>query len=333
MSTEAQAPTETTVDIMEDLDAFSSEFYGRNAETPPAANPEAEQDPAETTTEEVEADAQPSELTEEDEAQAEVELAKPKSKVQERIDELVRQREETKRDADAKIEAMRREFEDKLAALKPPEPVKPQTASSDAEPNPDALDAEGNPKYALGEFDPAYIRDLTRFTLNQERAVALQREAEERTVREQQAQATQLQESWMSKVEASKGKYPDLIEKATPMLQSFDNLPQNYAQYLTTVLQSMDHGPDVLYYLSNHPDEARTIVNSGAQKATLALGRIEAKFVEAEAQKQVAKPKVSSAPPPPPVSARGTGGAPPRVAPDTDDLNAFEREFFRGFRR
>ena len=90
----------------------------------------------------------------------------------------------------------------------------------------------------------------------------------------------------------------------------------------------MDHGPDVLYYLSNHPEEAHAIVNSGAQKATLALGRIEARFVEAEATKVLAKPKITKAPPPPTATARGTGGGGRSVSPDTDDLDAFASEFF-----
>ena len=92
----------------------------------------------------------------------------------------------------------------------------------------------------------------------------------------------------------------------------------------------MDKGPDVLYYLASNPEEARQIVNSGAQKATLALGRIEAKFLEVESKKSSAKPKVSKAPTPPPPNARarGANGAFISVQPDTDDLDAFEAAFF-----
>jgi len=91
----------------------------------------------------------------------------------------------------------------------------------------------------------------------------------------------------------------------------------------------MDKGPDVLYYLSNHPEEANSIVNSGAQKATLALGRIESRFLKSE--QDAPKPKLTKAPAPPPrgAQARGTNGAYIAVAPDTDDLDAFEQEFFK----
>jgi hypothetical protein len=318
--------------ITDDLDAFATEFFGGNKVTEPDAKPEPE-DAAQEQKAEVAAEVQSEELTDQDEAEAEAELAaaKPKSKVQERIDELVRQREEIKRESERQLQEVRREFEAKLAAIsKPAEVIKQETTN--AEPAPDALNPDGSPKYALGEFDPQYIRDLTRFTLESERAVVMQREAEQRKQAEQLTQAMALQQSWNQKVESAKEKYPDLIEKGQTLLGGFANLPQDYATYLSTVLQSMDHGPDVLYYLSSHPDEARTIVNSGAQKATLALGRIEAKFVQAEAEKVVAKPKVTQAPPPPRVGSRGTGGAAQTVAPDTDDLDAFAKVFFAGRR-
>lgn len=89
----------------------------------------------------------------------------------------------------------------------------------------------------------------------------------------------------------------------------------------------MEKGPEVLYYLSNHPEEAISIVNSGAQRATLALGRIESRFLQNE--QQAPKIKVTQAAPPPVARARGTNGAFIAVAPDTDDLEAFEKEFFK----
>ena len=321
---ETQTTTESSTIVTDDLDAFATELFGGASAADLDANQEVEQE--EVIAEEGDTDTQSDELTDQEVEAAEVELAKPKSKVQERIDELVRQREDAKREADAKIDAMRKEFEDKLAALKPPEP--PKTAPTGGEPDPDATNADGSPKYALGEFDPQYIRDLTKFTLETERAAVLERETQQKQIQAQQEAVQQLQQSWNTKVESAKEKYPDLIEKGQALLGGFANLPPAYSDYLTTVLQSMDHGTDVLYYLSNHPEEAHAIVNSGAQKATLALGRIEARFVEAEATKVLAKPKITKAPPPPSATARGTGGGGRSVTPDTDDLDAFASEFF-----
>ena len=322
---ETETTTETSATEDENLDAFSDDFFGQKSKdegkTKPEPN-EAAQDDGK-----VEADAQVEETPDPNEdPEAEFKEAPPKKKtVQDRIDELVRQREEVKRDADAKLDALRQEFEAFKNGAKKVDPPASQTA----EPTPDALKDNGEPKYPLGDFDPDYIRDLTRYTLAVEREKAdLVSEQQRRQTEVNQAQVT-LQTEWNTKLEVAKTEYPDLEEKGRDLLNGFNNLPIDYASYLSTVLMSMDKGPDVLYYLSNHPDEARQIVNSGAQKATLALGRIEAKFLDADAEKQLAKPKITKAPPPPTERARGTNGAFISVAPDTDDLDDFETEFFR----
>lgn len=322
---ETEVTTEAQIDLSDDLDAFEADFFGQKQPDTPPASEEAEQDEGnEAEVESTEAQNTEDDLDEEVEEQPKAEAPKKKT-VQDRIDELVRQREEAKRDADARIEALRKEFEEKLAAANP----KPTPEKKSSEPSPDDLAEDGTPKYALGEFDPQYIRDLTRHTLEQERIQAAERQRQE----DQQRQETQAREAlmteWNGRVETAKAEYPDFVEKSQNLLNGFNNLDQGYAGYLSTVIMSMDKGADVLYYLSNHPEEATKIVNSGAQKATLALGRIEARFIEAD--KPLAKPKVTKAPPPPPpqTRARGTNGAFISVAPDTDDLSAFEKEFFR----
>lgn len=328
----------------DDLDAFSTEFFGQNteeveAEAPTSADTDNQEEETEgNQPEDAEqgeesgesTESQDTEETEEDDDEGEPEAPQPKGKptVQERINELVRQREEAKREGQAALEALRKEFEEKLAAVTAPKAPEPK---EEGEPTPNDQNEDGTPKYELGEFDPQYIRDLTKYTLNQERKALEARAAEEA----QQAQAEQARvamvTSWNEKVEAATAAMPDFMEKGQALLAEFDSLDSGYAQYLSNLFMSMDKGPDVLYYLANNPDEARQIVNSGAQKATLALGRIEAKFIEDAARKTLAKPKQSKAPPPPPAQARsrGSNGAFISVAPDTDDLDAFQREFFK----
>lgn len=321
---ETQVTTEAQVVIQDDLDAFSADFFGQKAAEPAPASAEVEQEP-EQHAEEVHTEPQNTEVDPNENLEAEYKEAPPKKKtVQDRIDELVKQREDAKREGDARLEQVRKEFEEKLAALQPKQPQK-----KSSEPTPDDTKEDGTPKYALGEFDPQYIRDLTRHTLEVERSQAAQRAEQEDRVRQENQAREALTTNWNGRVEAAKVEYPDFQDKAQNLLNGFNDLDQNYAGYLSTVIMQMDKGPDVLYYLSNHPEEARTIVNSGAQRATLALGRIESRFLEADTQKQAAKPKITKAPPPPAVRARGTNGAFISVAPDTDDLNAFETEFFR----
>jgi hypothetical protein len=319
---ETEVTTEGQVDITDDLDAFSSDFYGQKPVESTPTKVEAEQDG------EVQAPEEGTETQtdEEDEAelQQEVKEAPKKKTVQDRINEVVRQREEQKRESDRQLAELRAEVQ----KLKIPE-VQPAAETTADEPRPDAVDKDGTPIYGLGEFDPQYIRDLTRFTLKQERAKvdAEVAETQRRTAMQQEQQA--LTTSWNTKLTEATKEYPDLVEKGTELLQNFNNLEQNYANYLSTLLMGMEKGPDVLYYLSNHPDEAATIVNSGAQKATLALGRLEARFTKVE--QETPKPRSSKAPTPPPrnAQARGTNGAFIQVESDTDDLDAFSAEFFK----
>lgn len=310
-----------TVETTDDLDAFATQLFGQEEITEEPTSPEvveeeAEQDPVED---------EP--VEEEDQEEEVVEEPKPAKKtVQERIDELVRQREEAKREGDAKVEQLRKEFEAKFAELqKPQEASKVEEAK---EPSPDDVDAEGNPKYSLGEFDPQYVRDLTVFTLNQEKA-RLQEAAKLEAEQAEQTKAQQeLTNSWNEKVVAVKETYPDFQEKGQELVNSLQGLDESYGLYLTNLLMSMDKGPDVLYYLATNPEETASIVNSGAQRATLALGRIEAKFLEPKQAPVTKRQSVAPTPPPPQARSRGANGAFISVPPDTDDLDAFTREFF-----
>ena len=316
-----EVTTETQFDNTDDLDTFSSSFFGQEEAKPQETKVEVEQDGVDETAEVDDTQTEESELEEEY-----VEPAPKKKTVQDRIDELVKQREDVKRDFEAQLQAQRREFEAKMAELQ--KQIEPPKAAT-GEPTPTDLAEDGTEKYPLGEFDPKYIKDLTKYTLETERAQADQKAQKEAFERQMQEQRTQLQTGWNSKLETAKQEYPDLIEKGQTLINRFNGLEPQYAQYLTDILMEMDHGPEVLYYLSSNQDEAIRIVNSGAKKATLALGRIEARFAEVAAQKLAAKPKVTKAPTPPAVRARGTNGAFVSVAPDTDDLDAFEQEFFQ----
>lgn len=318
---ETQVTTEASVEVIDDLDAFSTDFFGQNKVESEPASPEVEQEKPDDVKVENEAQTDEPEL---DDEVPEEETPKPRKTFQDRINELVKQREDEKRASEAKLAELEKKWEAQLAALNPQ-----ATKKETAEPSPLDQNADGTDKYPLGEFDPAYVKDLTRYTLEQERTQMKIKEEQERQQQEQERAQQTLVASWNEKLAPAKERYPDLQEKGQELIDGFTGLDPNYAQYLTNLLMSMDAGPDVLYYLANNRDEAVKIVNSGAQKATLALGRIEAKFIEAEQQKQAAKPRVSKAPAPAPVQARGTGGGQVSIEPDTDDLDAFTKEFFR----
>lgn len=314
--------TETFADTSDDLDLFSATFFGQKDTTAPA-NVE-DNDPGDSDAP-LNDDTQTGnpvhdEVNEEDFV-PEPEVKPKKTRFQERIDEVVGQRETEKRRAD--------ELQAKLDALtKQAETPKPTQAVVEDEPDPYSLNEDGTEKYPLGEFDPQYIRDLTRFSNEQWHAKNEARKAEELANAEVAKAQTELKNEWNNKLETVQERYPDFREKGQNLIDTFSGISQAYGEYLSTTIMSMEYGPDVLYYLSNHPEEAHAIVNSGATKATIALGRLEARFSDFNEEKNKPRPKVSQAPTPPP-SNKGSAVSRPEIEDDTDDLDAFSKKFFK----
>ena len=133
---------------------------------------------------------------------------------------------------------------------------------------------------------------------------------------------------WQGKLEdAIETKYPDMLERNLELQETFVDLDPDYGSYLANVIMSMDRGTDVLYYLGSNIEEAKAIAAMGPTRATIALGRIEARFTDSEEPEPVKKVKVSKAPVPPATLNKG-GSATMPVSHDTDDLEAFERKLF-----
>lgn len=323
--------TDSVEPLDEDLDAFSADFFGQKKTEPEPTisedvedKPEEDADaPTETNEEDTLADEDDSDDGEDEEEEETPPDPEPKkkSRFQERIDELRTKQGEAERKlqaALAEIEKLRQDAESKET------PTKAEVA----EPQPADLNEDGTEKYPLGEFDPRYIRDLTKHTLDQERAVEKARADEEKAQRERQEAADALQQEWNGKLEPAKERYPDFDEKGQELLSAFEGLDPVYGDYLATTLMSLEYGPDVLYYLANNPDEASKIVKSGYQKATISLGRLEARFAVAEEEKKPTPPKVTKAPTPPTHLNKGSAIAVNEVQDDTDDLDAFSNKFF-----
>ena len=332
------------------LDDFAADFFGRkNADPEPASSevdpepnpedddaPEVDEDndntPEDTDTLAEEDEPSDEEDNQDDEDEDEdldpepEEKPKKKNRFQERIDELTAKAKEAERRELAAIERINA-LEAKLNKNDKTDEPKQASQESDDGPRPDDLNEDGTDKYPLGEFDPAFIRDITKHTLKVEREERERIEQEERSKAEVEQVRTQLQESWNEKLGPARERYPDFNEKGEALVSVFDGIDEAYGEYLTSALMSMDHGPDVLYYLSNNVDEAKKIVESGPQKATLSLGYLNGKFADAESEKRKARPKASNAPPPPPKN-KGSSRAFAEVPDDTDDLDAFSKKLF-----
>lgn len=328
-STTLETETDNTpVDTSDDLDAFSNDLFGHKPEDEGATPTDKDEvDGGEDSPEE---DEEEGTQPEEEEAKA----SKPKSRFQERIDELTSKAREAER-REAQVASELEEVKRKLAELTPgaAKPAATNTSPFSSTqpdtggPTPTDLNEDGTDKYPLGEFDPSFIKDLTRFTIAQERE-ASEREAKARAEAEARTKEEEaLTTEWNAKLGPASERYPDFQRKGAELINAFAGVPQDYGEFLTKTLMGMEYGPDVFYELATNLEEAKRIVDLGPTKAALALGRIEARFANAANPK--AAPKVSKAPTPPARLNKGSAQAMPDVPGDTDDLDAFSRQFFK----
>lgn len=330
--------SDTNIDTnaSDDLDLFSADFFGQKAQTDDnagAATPtETEDIDDEGDANHIETDTLADEDDIDDEDNQEPEEKEPenkpkKNRLQERIDELTAGRREAERREAEKANELARALA-RISELE--QKPSPRTERETSGPSPDDKNEDGTDKYPLGDFDPQYIRDLTKHALAEERQKMLEEEAKTAEQKEMEAAREALQSSWNSKLEPAQERYPDFREKSEEMIRYVESrIDPAYGEYLTARIMDMEYGTDVLYYLANNLDETMSILNSGPAKATLALGRLEAKFMDAEAEKQLARPKVSKAPPPPAHINKGSAVARVDVPADTDDLDAFDAMFFK----
>lgn len=324
------------VDIEDvNLEDFEKDFYGTpKAEVIEENVDETEDSPLATEDDdEDEAEEQDEDDEDSDEEEEVEEVPQPKQKknrAQERIEKLL----ERERLANERANAL----EARLAALEAQKETEQKEAPSLREqlpaeaPSPDAKDENGEPLYELGEFDPKFIRDLTKFTIEQETAAAKARAEQEAQEAQVKAAQEELKTKWIDNVAKAEAELPDLREKLADMGRTFEGIDPNYGEYLASTIMSSDVGPEIMYYLSQNIDEAQKIVASGPVAATLALGRLEATLMKSSSGQEAKRntKQVSKAPEPPEdiERARGRGGR-FVVAPDTDDLDAFEREFLK----
>lgn len=311
----------------DDLDAFQDLMDGKAKAPEPKVEPEKVVD-APTEDDTPEDDTLETELTdgseEEEKETPALSGKKNKKTFQERINELTAKAREAER---REQETLAHLAEIKSRLDNPPEKKPENTAPETDGPNPDAILEDGSVKYPLGEFDPAYIRDLTKHTIAEEQKLleAKREQTDAETEKRNVQQA--LMSEWETKLEAAEEKYEDLRPKAAELEDTFRNLDPAYGEYLVTTIMSLDAGPDVLYYLANNLDEAKAIVASGATKATIALGRLEGRLAK-EDEVDEPRPTPTRAPTPPIVQNKGSSGGRATVRPDTDDLDAFEKAFY-----
>lgn len=337
MSTE-QTPIDVTTD--DNLDDFSASFFGEEQPTSDDATsedvevePEVEDDATnEEDAHSADDGAEDDEVDETDESDEPTDDdGKPKkaNRYQERINEITAAR----REAERKAEEAERRYQELLSKInkEPEEPATP-TPKKAAEntvttgPTPTDKNEDGTDKYALGEFDPQFIRDTVQHLLDSDKNAQKEMETQLAKQREYDSSRAAIQSSWNEKLVDVQERYPDFREKGEQMLSVFEGIDDAYGQYLTDTLMDMDAGPEVFYYLSNNLEEAKEIVDAGPRKATISLAKLEAQL--AGSPTKIKAVKTTKAPTPPP-RLKGSSVSKGAISPDTDDLDAFSRELFK----
>lgn len=322
------------------LEDFSKEFFGKTEpkqeevkETPVENNTEEDAEPLATENEDSEGDEDSDENQENNETDEDPAPKKKKQSFQERFNEVYADKRAAEREAEfyrQRLEALEKASKEKTPVEEKPEEGSLKAKLPSGAPDYDAMDKDGEPIYPLGEFDPKYIADLTRFTIAEETKKA----REEERVKTEQMQMQQVQEeiaaNWADKVSQAEAEMPDIRQKIDNLTSTFSSIEGPYGDYLANVIMSSDVGPEMMSYFSDNIGEAQKIVASGPAAATLALGRLEARLMKSSTkQEQSSNNKIVSQAPEPPQSRNKGNGSRFTVSPDTDDLDAFSREFFK----
>jgi len=213
-----------------------------------------------------------------DDGQERNEKGQFKPKLQERIDEITRQRHEAQREA-----AYWRGIAETREA-------KAQPAEADAEPKPEAFEDYG-----------AYVRALAKF---EAKALVKAEFEQQKTQQTQAAQAT----TWQQRAEAVKAELPDFDQ-----VMASSTAPMSHA--MAEAIKGSDIGPKVAYHLAQNPEVAAKLSRLEPMAAAREIGRLEASLsVKAEAPP--APKRITSAPTPPtPVgSGRSTVGDPGKMS-------------------
>lgn len=318
------AENEKTVDAStDDLNDFEDLFAGRVKETvketpkdsdeAPKADEEIDADDNNNTADEDESSA-----TEVEEETEEEKTPKKKQTAQERFDELTKARREAERRAE-KAEAILEEYRNSQSKTKEKDEPKPEEKPESLAP-----DFTDKDKYPLGDLDPQYNQDMLDYMLEKRMAEFRKEQEAALSRKEAEAEANALQSKWNSKLTAAEETYEDFRETVSSLENAFRGVDPQHGQFIAETVMGMEKGTDVLYHLAKNPEIVSELIRATPVNAALALGRLEATFVQ---EKPKPKVKETKAPPPPKEVTKGTN-ANLSVKPDTDDLDAFENVFY-----
>jgi hypothetical protein len=244
-----------------------------------------------------------SESDEDSEETVDSEKDKPKKKggFQRRIDKLNAKAASERARADA--------LEARLAQLESKRNPEPKSAVAEGEPDPETFDTHKEYVKALAKWEAKQILDEER-----QNAEKIRMESERAKV----------QKAHLERVESFKEKADDFEE----VIESVDDVPVNADAFaaLKDVLESSEHGPEIMYELAKNRKEYERICSLSPHAVARELGKLEAKIESRASQEKKPEPKkLTNAPKP--IGPVGTGkGAVAKTINDPDlSFSEYER--------
>lgn len=224
--------------------------------------------------------------------------ATPKHKggFQKRIDELTKQREESKRERDDYARRLDEVLKIIEQQNQPPQRTEPRQPDN-SEPQREQFDSPD-------EYAKALTQWSTKQAIEQYRAEEGRKAEEDRAASELQKVLTNWHEGRTKAIE----KYPDYEAVAL-------NPDVPVAQHVTMAILNVPNGHDVAYWLGQHPAEAGRISALGAPFAAIEIGRL---------SERLSAPAPTSKAPAPTKPLAGSANEASKVAPE-DDPNYMER--------
>ena len=275
----------------------SAEFYANKLGL-------AEDSPTEAVETEPVAEAEQSEPVVENEEKV---AEEPKPKVKMRFDEVTKQRDLAKQEAE-QARQRTQELEQELKAIKSQAAPK-QEQSRDEKPRPDQF---------VDAFE--YAEALADWSAEN----AVMRARQEDVEKKIQAERAIVIETWNKKLEATKAELPDFDD----MVASSDVVVSD--QVRDAILES-DVGPRILYHLAENQELAEKISKASLITALREIGRLEAKFEKTEPKEVKTVAQKSKAPAP--ISPIKAGSSDQVIVTDTDKMTFAQYKAMRQAKR
>lgn len=227
-----------------------------------------------------------------------------KNSVQDRIDELTRQKKELE-------EFSEQEYEARLQATRRISELEQQIQSIQAPPKQEVPEPKATDKAYLKEDGTVdsdkFLADWGKWNRNKAIEEFKAEEGKRQEEEAKKALAAEIEARRQNSVAAARKEFPDFDEKIEEARRSVElKKIASPNQYVQAALFESDYGAHILYHLTQHPEDVEKWNKMRPNQVAIAIGRLETQFakpVEADSPTNTPKTKL-----PEPSPSLGAGG-------------------------